>query len=274
MFYFNFLLVFLCIFSVKSLENKTNLDENVAKILSELDNKKLSSSSTINVNISTIDDNAGKQRIVARKGVSLTPSEQRDLKFLNTTSATITSLTKPTISVNKSTITTPLSSLTINDKTNPIKELPKNSTAQDNAKNLTITSKSTTSTSTSTTTSTTTQSTTTTVKTTKKPLKPKITIAVEDEPKLKELAKQQTTKQKSDFSIEEPIAQLSQEYPDSFNINKTIHHHEYIISVIMLIFAVPMMIALIIIAYRRAKEFWLTRHYRRMDFLVDGMYNY
>lgn len=47
----------------------------------------------------------------------------------------------------------------------------------------------------------------------------------------------------------------------------------YIMPLVTLIFAIPMVLALGIMATRRFKAYWSTRHYRRMDFLVDGMYN-
>lgn len=47
----------------------------------------------------------------------------------------------------------------------------------------------------------------------------------------------------------------------------------YVIPIVTLIFAVPMVIGVGIVLTRRFRYYWSTRHYRRMDFLVDGMYN-
>jgi len=47
----------------------------------------------------------------------------------------------------------------------------------------------------------------------------------------------------------------------------------YIFPLVVLIFLVPMLLGVGIIILRRVRDYWSTRHYRRMDFLVDGMYN-
>lgn len=47
----------------------------------------------------------------------------------------------------------------------------------------------------------------------------------------------------------------------------------YIFPLVVLIFMVPMVLGVGIIILRRVRDYWSTRHYRRMDFLVDGMYN-
>lgn len=47
----------------------------------------------------------------------------------------------------------------------------------------------------------------------------------------------------------------------------------YIFPLVVLIFLVPMVLGIGIIVLRRVRDYWSTRHYRRMDFLVDGMYN-
>jgi len=48
---------------------------------------------------------------------------------------------------------------------------------------------------------------------------------------------------------------------------------KYIFPLVVLIFLVPMILGVGIIILRRVRDYWQTRHYRRMDFLVDGMYN-
>lgn len=48
---------------------------------------------------------------------------------------------------------------------------------------------------------------------------------------------------------------------------------DYIIPVIITIVALPILGAAIFILYRRGRDCWDKRHYRRMDFLIDGMYN-
>lgn len=48
---------------------------------------------------------------------------------------------------------------------------------------------------------------------------------------------------------------------------------DYIIPVIITIIALPILGAAIFVLYRRGRDCWDKRHYRRMDFLIDGMYN-
>lgn len=48
---------------------------------------------------------------------------------------------------------------------------------------------------------------------------------------------------------------------------------DYIVPVIITIIALPILGAAIFVLYRRGRDCWDKRHYRRMDFLIDGMYN-
>lgn len=48
---------------------------------------------------------------------------------------------------------------------------------------------------------------------------------------------------------------------------------DYIVPVIITIVALPLLGGAIFIIYRRGRDCWDKRHYRRMDFLIDGMYN-
>lgn len=70
------------------------------------------------------------------------------------------------------------------------------------------------------------------------------------------------------FSVEEPNMQYSKE-------EKTPPHkrHNYFLPIVIIILTIPILIAVCIVGLRRFKEFWYTRHYRRMDFLIDEMYN-
>lgn len=47
----------------------------------------------------------------------------------------------------------------------------------------------------------------------------------------------------------------------------------YLIPIIAVIFSVPLVAAIISVLYKRGSEWWQHRHYRRMDFLIEGMYN-
>lgn len=48
---------------------------------------------------------------------------------------------------------------------------------------------------------------------------------------------------------------------------------DYIVPIIITIIALPILGAVIFVIYRRGRDCWDKRHYRRMDFLIDGMYN-
>lgn len=48
---------------------------------------------------------------------------------------------------------------------------------------------------------------------------------------------------------------------------------DYIVPVIITIVALPLLGAATFMVYRRGRDCWDKRHYRRMDFLIDGMYN-
>lgn len=48
---------------------------------------------------------------------------------------------------------------------------------------------------------------------------------------------------------------------------------DYIVPVIITIVILPILGAVIFVLYRRGRDCWDKRHYRRMDFLIDGMYN-
>ncbi|KAI8033492.1 hypothetical protein M5D96_013766 [Drosophila gunungcola] len=47
----------------------------------------------------------------------------------------------------------------------------------------------------------------------------------------------------------------------------------YVVPIVTVLLTVPLAIGVMTIIYRRFRDMWSTRHYRRMDFLVDGMYN-
>lgn len=47
----------------------------------------------------------------------------------------------------------------------------------------------------------------------------------------------------------------------------------YVIPIIGVILSVPLVAVVISILYKRGSEWWQHRHYRRMDFLIEGMYN-
>ncbi|XP_053677836.1 uncharacterized protein LOC128728242 [Anopheles nili] len=137
-------------------------------------------------------------------------------------------------------------------------------------------------TSTTSTTVTATSTNTTIATTTKPPRKPKITFSIVDEPRLLQAAKpgyvmpNDPVDGSGRLRVDEPLAQFSKELlPPGLGAGEPPNsRREYVAPIVTLIFAIPLLLGLFLLSYRRAKEFWLTRHYRRMDFLIDGMYNY
>lgn len=50
-------------------------------------------------------------------------------------------------------------------------------------------------------------------------------------------------------------------------------HPEMILPIVITILVVPMFAVVAFMALKRGQEAWKNRHYKRMDFLLDGMYN-
>ena len=48
---------------------------------------------------------------------------------------------------------------------------------------------------------------------------------------------------------------------------------DYVLPVIITVTALPVLGAIIFMVYKQGRDCWDKRHYRRMDFLIDGMYN-
>lgn len=48
---------------------------------------------------------------------------------------------------------------------------------------------------------------------------------------------------------------------------------DYIVPVVITITALPLLGVAFYVLYKRGRDYWDKRHYRRMDFLIDGMYN-
>lgn len=106
--------------------------------------------------------------------------------------------------------------------------------------------------------------------------KPPVTYSADDDPeiidqekKYLKLAKKnnEAVKNSKENFVEEPLAELSKE-----PIIVKESHRQYFIYIILL-FALPTFLGLITIAVKKFRENWSTRQYRRVDFLVDGMYD-
>ncbi|XP_078044840.1 uncharacterized protein LOC144474142 [Augochlora pura] len=48
---------------------------------------------------------------------------------------------------------------------------------------------------------------------------------------------------------------------------------DYVFQIIIALIALPALGAILFIVYKQGRDCWEKRHYRRMDFLIDGMYN-
>lgn len=135
------------------------------------------------------------------------------------------------------------------------------------------TSSTTTTTTTTTTTATTSKPTTTTTSAPKKPL---ITYAVEDVPGLltnvAEPQPQHSLKDSTAVEVgnNDPLLLESSEtitYPS----NKS--NPNFLMAIIGIIVAIPLMIVVTNCAVRKVRDIWSKRKYRRMDYLIEDMYN-
>ena len=59
----------------------------------------------------------------------------------------------------------------------------------------------------------------------------------------------------------------------SVSHNTDFSRTNYVIPIVLVIMTIPLVIVLALFLYKKGSEFWERRHYRRMDFLIDGMYN-
>lgn len=48
---------------------------------------------------------------------------------------------------------------------------------------------------------------------------------------------------------------------------------DYVVPIVIAMLAVPLLAVIGTFLYKKSRDFWDRRHYRRMDFLIDGMYN-
>lgn len=108
--------------------------------------------------------------------------------------------------------------------------------------------------------------TTTTTTTTAKPkkLKPTVTVGSDDEPYPPSNFVPHTKKthnNNSSVKMNEGYGRYFKKGPD------------YVLPIVLTILAVPLVAILIAFLYKRGAEWWQHRHYRRMDFLIEGIYN-
>ncbi|XP_018327397.1 uncharacterized protein LOC108738465 [Agrilus planipennis] len=99
---------------------------------------------------------------------------------------------------------------------------------------------------------------------TKKPKKP--TITEHDE--------SYYVRQTSQSAVPEPKPKSdSPESSGVFKAPTTNERQKYLIPIVAVILSVPFVAILISLIYKKGSDWWRYRHYRRMDFLINGMYD-
>lgn len=117
-------------------------------------------------------------------------------------------------------------------------------------------------------------STSTTTPTTTKfvPRKPKVTVGSDEEdppPRLfvngKEILPKNTSTANKKNAMDDENVIITNRRVDKGSY--------YVLPIVLTILAVPLLAIILTVGYKRGAEWWQHRHYRRMDFLIDGMYN-
>lgn len=145
------------------------------------------------------------------------------------------------------------------------------------AKNSKATSTTTTTTTTTTikpsTTSTTTKATTTTTTTKAPKKKPLITLSVEDVPGLLKAAEAQSQSQSGKEPRTDEVNEVPMSLQSSESYSDQKSSHNFVMLIIGLIVIVPFIVLITNCAVRRVRDAWSKRRYRRMDYLIEDMYN-
>jgi len=112
--------------------------------------------------------------------------------------------------------------------------------------------------------------------TTGTPKKPLITYSVDDDPDMRAIRDNisKSTKQshgpaaEANGALNEPVVLQSSELLEDDDKER-----DYIIPIIGLIFAVPLLLILANYLSRKVRQYWSKRNYQRMDYLINEMYN-
>lgn len=115
-------------------------------------------------------------------------------------------------------------------------------------------------------------STTTTIQLPKKPL---VTFSVEDVPGL--LTKAAETPPQAPIQ-EIPVEEVRENEPQLLQLSEIKYseeksNHNFIMSIVGILVAIPFIVLVVNCAVRRARDYWSKRRYRRMDYLIEDMYN-
>lgn len=99
-----------------------------------------------------------------------------------------------------------------------------------------------------------------------KPKKPMLTIASDEEP----FAPSHFQASKSNLSVSQSLPNV----PSLDNLSQNqLKTQKYVVPIVIVILSVPFVAIIISVLYKRGSEWWRYRHYRRMDFLINGMYD-
>lgn len=77
-----------------------------------------------------------------------------------------------------------------------------------------------------------------------------------------------TTIGRTEFNSKSRLSSRIKSYP--LDTSKKV---DYIVPIVITLIVLPLLGTAIFVLYRRGRDCWDKRHYRRMDFLIDGMYN-
>lgn len=117
-----------------------------------------------------------------------------------------------------------------------------------------------------------TNQTTSAIKSTSAPIvtKPKATTKPPPVPKKPLTTQHDEIPNDSQSKKPEPDPKLSN--MDAF-LEKKSNRANYVIPIVAVILSVPLVAIIISVLYKRGQDWWQHRNYRRMDFLIEGMYN-
>ncbi|KAH8287348.1 hypothetical protein KR054_006066 [Drosophila jambulina] len=116
-----------------------------------------------------------------------------------------------------------------------------------------------------------------TIKTTPKPTKPPVVFSMDTHAEWEQKQEQQSKTGDKPGTLPKPASTLGEPLvPQVQELTGTLADRgdtSYVVPIVTVLLTVPLAIGVVTIMYRRFRDMWTTRHYRRMDFLVDGMYN-
>lgn len=210
----------------------------------------------------------GKHRGVTNTGVELAPSiaDHINSSFKSSDESLKTS------NVNYTNVNTTKKSnqTTVAAKTNPATS--NTSLLLPNIANSTISTTKTTTMTTPNITSTTLKSTTTT----QIPKKPLITFAVDDVPELLSIAESQSPLPIKDIQIADAVGNnepLFLQSSETITYSDQRSNHNFLVVIFGIIVVIPVVVVITNCAVRKVKDVWSKRRYRRMDYLIEDMYN-